>query len=36
MKEWYQMSEAEALQGLGADRNGLSSRRAEEILEKFG
>lgn len=33
MKEWYQMNEEEVLKMLDADKNGLSSERAEELLK---
>ena len=36
MKEWYQMNEEEVLKMLDADKNGLSSERAEELLKMNG
>ena len=36
MKEWYQMSEEEALKTLDADKNGLSSEIAEKLLKMNG
>lgn len=36
MKEWYQMSEAEALEKLQAGKEGLSSEQAKKRLEEYG
>ncbi len=36
MKQWYQMTKDEALNTLGVTTDGLSSAKAEELLEKNG
>lgn len=36
MENWYQISKDKVLEKLGVDKNGLSSDRAKELLEKNG
>ena len=36
MKQWYQMSKDEVLNSLGVTTDGLTSEKANELLEKNG
>ena len=36
MKNWYQLTESEALDKLGVTSEGLSSQQADSLLEKHG